>query len=316
MSAPLLQVTALSWHVPGRTILHDVSLQLLPGQQVGLLGRNGSGKSSVLRSLLGLTPASVAHHEVAGRAEALGSRSLRSRLGAVFQAPSLDGKLTVRENLALSARLQGLTGAAQAEAVAAALAAADLAPRHAERVETLSGGLRRRLELARAQMHRPALLLLDEPTQGLDAASRQQFWADVARARAARGLAVLLATHDPDEAGRCDWLHVLHEGRVVHSDTPQALLARVQSDVVLLECDDPAAVAALVVEQLGVAARHEGSRVVVPCQQGHELVPRLVGVIGASRLRAVHLRRASLADAFADLTGEPLARGADVRHAA
>jgi ABC-2 type transport system ATP-binding protein len=186
------------------------------------------------------------------------------------------------------------------------LAAAGLADRAGDLAGTLSGGMRRRLELARALVHRPAILLLDEPTSGLDAAAFRQTWQAVHALREREGLTVLLTTHRPDEAEACDRLAVLAHGGVVATGTPEALRARVPGDVVTIEADDPAALATEIRDRLGLAARTSPHGVQVERERGHELVPRLVEVFPAGRFRAVSLRRPTLADAFLALTGEAL----------
>jgi ABC-2 type transport system ATP-binding protein len=166
--------------------------------------------------------------------------------------------------------------------------------------------MRRRLELARALVHRPAILLLDEPTTGLDAAAFRQTWQAVHALREREGLTVLLTTHRPDEAEACDRLAVLAHGRVVATGTPEALRARVPGDVVTVEADGPVALAAEIRERLGLDARPVAHGVHVERERGHELVPRLVEAFPPGRFRAVSLRRPTLADAFLVLTGEAL----------
>jgi ABC-2 type transport system ATP-binding protein len=224
----------------------------------------------------------------------------------VFQAPSLDAKLTALENLTLGGLLFGLGRREARERARELLAAADLAERAGDRAGTLSCGMRRRLELARALVHRPAILLLDEPTTGLDAAAFRQTWQAVQALREREGLTVLLTTHQPDEAEECDRLAVLAHGRVVATGAPDALRARVPGDVVTVEADDPVALAREIRDRLGLEARPGAHGVHVERERGHELVPRLVEAFPAGRFRAVSLRRPTLADAFLALTGEAL----------
>jgi ABC-2 type transport system ATP-binding protein len=168
--------------------------------------------------------------------------------------------------------------------------------------------LRRRLELARALVHRPSVLLVDEPTTGLDAAAFRDWWDAVQTARRDDGLTVLLATHRPDEAERCDRLAVLAHGTIVASGSPDALRSRVSGDVIELEADEPAALAAEVSLRFGVAARATERGVALERARGHELVPRIVEAFPAGRLRSVSLRRPTLSDAFLAITGESLDR--------
>jgi ABC-2 type transport system ATP-binding protein len=165
------------------------------------------------------------------------------------------------------------------------------------------------VELARALVHRPAILVMDEPTTGLDAAAFRAFWAAVESLRRDEGLTVILTTHQPDEAERCDRLAVLAAGVVVACDTPAALRARIPGDVVVIEADAPEAVAAEIGTRLGLPARVHDGAIHVEREQAHTLVPRIVEAFPAGRLRAVSLRRPTLADAYLAITGASLDEG-------
>jgi ABC-2 type transport system ATP-binding protein len=304
--APRLAVRGLAFSHRDREVLRDVSFEVAPGEIVGLLGPNGAGKSTLFSILTGLVRPAGGALFVDGEEVEPGARALRARMGVVFQAPSLDAKLSAQENLVLGGRLFGLArGAAQARA-AALLAAAGLADRARDAVGKLSGGMRRRLEVARALVHRPSILLMDEPTTGLDAAAFRQTWEVLHALRREEGLTVLLATHRPDEAESCDRLVVLASGRVVASGTPEALRRRVAGDVVTVEADDPAPLAAEIAARFGVAARAGPRGVHLERERGHELVPRLVEAFPPGRFRSVSIRPPSLADAFLAITGQDL----------
>ncbi|MCP3905196.1 MAG: ABC transporter ATP-binding protein [Planctomycetes bacterium] len=205
---------------PARTALDDVSFTVATGESVALLGPNGSGKSTLMRLVSGLLPSPPGAIAVGGK---VGRGARRRRLGVVFQHDALDGHLTVRENLRDQAALYGLTGATAAERVDGDLAAAGLDDRADALVKTLSGGLRRRVDLCRALLHHPSVLLLDEPTTGLDPAARTAFLATLDERRAGHGLAILMSTHLVDEADRQDRVVLLDEGRIVADDTPEVL---------------------------------------------------------------------------------------------
>jgi len=304
--APRLAVSELAFRYDGRDVLAGVSFEVAPGEIVGLLGPNGAGKSTLFAILTGLLPPAGGEVRLDGARVLAGGRALRARLGVVFQEPSLDGKLTVAENLRLGGRLFGLSrSAAHARALELARAAG-LEDRAGERVARLSGGLRRRVEIARALVHRPSILLMDEPTSGLDAAAFRQTWALVQALREEEGLTVLLSSHRPDEAEACDRLLVLAGGRVRRSGTPDELRALVRGDVLTLAADDPEPLAAEVAARFGVRARATRDAVHVECDRGHELVPRVVEAFPPGRLRSIGLRRPTLADAFLAITGEDL----------
>jgi ABC-2 type transport system ATP-binding protein len=166
--------------------------------------------------------------------------------------------------------------------------------------------MRRWLELAHALVHRPSILVLDEPTTGLDAAAFRRAWEALLALRQDEGLTLLLTTHRPDEAERCDRLAVLDRGRIVACETPEALRARVRGDVVVVEADEPGPLAAEIATRLGLDARAGPSAVTIERERGHELVPRLVEAFPAGRFRSVSVRRPTLADAFLDVTGQAL----------
>jgi ABC-2 type transport system ATP-binding protein len=289
-----------------REVLRGVSLEVAPGEILGLLGPNGAGKSTLFAILAGLLRPQAGEFLLEGQAIAPGARALRAVAGIVFQEPGLDGKLGAEENLRLAAALHRVPRALARERLARLLAEAGLADRAREPVERLSGGLRRRLELARALVHDPALLVMDEPTTGLDAAAFDAFWARVTALRRDAGTAVVLTTHRPDEAERCDRLAVLAGGTIVASGTPDALRARVAGDVIVVDGDDRDGLARELSARLGLPAAVRGDGVHVEREQGHALVPRIVEAFPPGRLRSVSLRRPTLADAYLAITGAAL----------
>ena len=303
---PRLALEGVALRRGGRAVLRGVSPEVRPGEIFGLLGPNGAGKSTLFAILAGLLRPDAGRFFLDGRPIDPGARELRARAGIVFQEPGLDGKLSAEENLRLAAALHCVPRAVARERVAHLLEGAGLAARAREPVERLSGGMRRRLELARALVHAPALLIMDEPTVGLDAAAFRAFWEGVEALRRANGTTVVLTTHRPDEAERCDRLAVLAEGRIVACERPEELRARVAGDVLIVEADEPEAVARALAERLGITARLLPDGVQVERQAGHTLVPRIVEIFPPGRLRAVSLRRPTLADAYLAVTGDAL----------
>jgi ABC-2 type transport system ATP-binding protein len=308
--APRLALAGVSVRRGGREVLRDVSLSAGAGEFVGLLGPNGAGKSTLFSILAGLLPAAAGQLRLDGRPVDAGARALRAAAGIVFQSPGLDGKLSAAENLRLAAALHLVPSREARRRAEALLSGAGLADRAREPVEWLSGGMRRRVELCRALIHHPSILVMDEPTTGLDAASFRAFWAEVEARRRARGITVVLATHRPEEAERCDRLVVLAEGRVVADETPQALRARIRGDVVVVEADAPEEVARELAARLGLPAQVRADGVHVEHEAGHALVPRIVEAFPPGRLRAVSIRRPTLADAYLALTGASLEEAA------
>lgn len=205
---------------PDRTVLHNLNLQVEQETLVALLGPNGSGKSTLLRVLTQLLPAEAGEVRVFG---SMAPDQIRSHLGVVFQHVALDPLLSVGENLHDHARLAGLSRANAAQRIDALLTRTGLINRAGERVRTLSGGLARRVDLLRAILHQPRLLVLDEPTAGLDPVARAQFLDDLETYRADENMTVLMSTHLVDEADRADRVTMLHQGRIVADGAPVLL---------------------------------------------------------------------------------------------
>jgi ABC-2 type transport system ATP-binding protein len=310
-SPPRLAVRDLAFRYGEREVLKDVSFEVGEGEIVGLLGPNGAGKSTLFSILTGLIQPGRGIFMLDGAPIAAGARALRARLGVVFQSPSLDGKLTVEENLELGAELFGLSRRAARLRAAELIEGAGLAARASEKVAKLSGGLKRRVEIARALVHRPSILVMDEPTTGLDAAAFRRTWALIHDLRDSEGLTVILTSHRPDEAEACDRLIILSGGRVVASGTPEELRSRVPGDVVSVVADDLDSLATEIAARFGVAPRVGSRALHVERERGHELVPRLVEAFPPGRFRSIALRRPTLADAFLAITGEDLERETD-----
>jgi len=209
---------------PARAALDGVTLDVLPGEWIALLGANGSGKSTLLRILAGADAPTQGRANVMGLSP--GARAARAHVGVVFQRPGLDPLLTVRENLALQGALFGLRAAPLADRIARAAADLSIADRLDDRVGSLSGGLQRRADLARALIATPRLLLVDEPTAGLDPRARAEFLDALARLRQGSGAAIVMSAHHMDEAERADRVVMLAHGKVVADDSPARLRAR------------------------------------------------------------------------------------------
>jgi ABC-2 type transport system ATP-binding protein len=303
---PFLKAEGLRHSYGARRVLDGLSFEVARGEVFGFLGPNGAGKTTTFHILTGLLSAQQGSLFLEGQPVRAGDRRLRSRLGVVFQAPSLDLKLTARENLAFGAALYTVPRSLALPRIDRLLAFAELSDRADESAGRLSGGMRRRLELARALVHRPSLLVMDEPTSGLDEASFQRTWTRLAELRSEMGLTVLITTHRPEEAERCQRLLVLHQGRAVALGSPDVLRERVSGDVISLQSADPEGVARTLRERFALDPRVVDGQVLVERERGHEWVPRLVEAFPAGALRSVSLRRPSLGDVFLKLTGEGL----------
>lgn len=283
-----------------REALAGIDFVVASGTAHGFLGPNGSGKSTLFKLLSTLVPLQQGEVATLGIDLRGDPAAVRRRIGVVFQSPAVDRKLTVRENLRYGGHLQGLGGSALEQRIDELLRHADLQDRDRDRVEVLSGGLRRRVEICKALLHRPELLLLDEASTGLDPAARLDMWRLLG---SEPGLTVLFTTHLMDEAAHADRLTLLDEGRIVAEGTPAGLMREIGGQVLEVEAAEPQAVAAELQGVLGRAPqvldrtlRFEGERV-------HELVPRIVETLGP-RLQRVSLAHPSLEDVFLHRTGK------------
>jgi len=311
-SEPRLEVSDLVVTRRDREVLRGVSLAVRAGESVGVLGPNGAGKTTLFHVLTGLVDPGSGTLRLDGRPVTPSSPELRAEAGIVFQDPALDQRLTARANLLLAAGLYRVSRRQARERVEDLLRRAGLLDRADEPVSRFSGGMRRRVELVRALIHEPSILILDEPTTGLDEGAFRRFWDDLERVRKERELTVLFTTHRADEAERSDRLAIIDDGRVVAYDTPDALRDRVRGDLLVLHPVDAESAARVIAERLDVELRSVDSRLVLRRERAHELVPRLVEALPAGALHSVEMRRTGMAEVFLELTGHELDDAPDV----
>jgi len=303
---PRLRAEGLSRRFGTRAALDGVSFEVAPGELFGLLGPNGAGKTTAFRLLAGLLPAHAGTLALDGRPVSTADTAYRAHLGVVFQEASLDLKLTARENLRLGAALYGVPRALATRRIDEALALMALGDRADEPASTYSGGMRRRIEIARVLLHQPTLLLLDEPGRGVDPEALRRIWDEIAALAAARATAVIVTTHQPEEAERCHRIAILDGGRVAATGTPDELRAHVAGDVVRVRGAHPDELRATITARLSLAGRVVDGDVVVEAPRGHELVPRIAELFPPGRIAAIATSRPTLADVFAKLTGKGL----------
>jgi ABC-2 type transport system ATP-binding protein len=302
---------------PQPPVLDGFSLSVRRGEHLGLLGPNGSGKSTALSLLAGLhlPESGSVTWRLAGTDISPTSPRARSTFSVVFQSPSLDAQLTARDNLSLAAQMRGVDKAQTPAIIDDLLAAFDLSARADDRVKTFSGGMKRRLDLARALIGRPTALLLDEPTSGLDEHAFRAFWAALAKRREADRLTIVTATHRPDEAALCDRLALVHRGRIVAEGSPANLIKQLGEDLILVRAERSDEVAGVIAAKLGLLTRTsvgDGHLGDVTCEvptgeDGARLLVRVVELFEKDRLDTIALKRPTLADVFAKLTGATLA---------
>ncbi len=304
---PKLAIQGMSLTLGTRVVLDDLFFDVQPGQIVGLLGPNGSGKTSLMRCLTGMIRPDRGTVWLDGASVPAHSRDLRASMGVVFQEASLDNHLRAIENLELGGRLFGLSKLEARQRATELLNFVDLADRAQDLTKTFSGGMRRRLELARALIHKPDILLLDEPTSGLDPVAFERIWQRLMALRKAKELTILVSTHRADEAERCDRLVVMDRGHIVANEAPETLMKRVRGDIISLDVEDAERCVKAVEAELEMPARVVSKHgVELELNDAHQFVPRLVEAFPAGTFRSLSIRRPSLADAFFHLTGHSL----------
>ncbi|HVC98407.1 MAG TPA: ABC transporter ATP-binding protein [Pirellulales bacterium] len=301
-NAPAIQVSRLVHRYGERLALAGLDLAVEAGELFALLGPNGGGKTTLFRLLSTLIPVQQGEVAVLGFDVVHGRAEVRRRIGVVFQAPSLDRKLTVAENLRHQGHLYGLKGAELRRRADEMLDRLGLSERKGDLVETLSGGLRRRVELAKGMLHHPRMLLLDEPSTGLDPAARSDLWDYLRQIRGQRGVTVVLTTHLLEEAEKADRLAILNAGSLVALDTPDRLRAGVGGDSLTIACDDPDSLAVSITERFGYAAMVVDGSVRLERPDAHQLV---AGVCEAfpGRIQSVTFGKPTLEDVFIARTG-------------
>ncbi len=301
----IIAVRNLTHRYDHRIALADLSFEVPEGSIFGLLGPNGGGKSTLFRILATMMVPSSGQVSIAGLDVVRRPDQVRRRIGVVFQSQSLDRKLTVRENLKAQGHLYGLSGEPLRARIEDVLARLGLGDRAADLVETLSGGLRRRVEIAKALLHEPSILLMDEPSTGLDPGARRELADYIGALRERHRMTILLTTHLLDEAERCDRLLLLHQGRRVAEGTPAELKSRVGGDVVVLEVADLEAMRIRIGERFGVKPVVANGVLRVEIGNGHRFVTEVVEAFPGA-IHSIALHKPTLEDVFLDETGAPI----------
>lgn len=287
-----------------RTALDTLSLSVKEGEFAILSGPNGSGKSTLFRILCGLALPSRGSVTVGGFDLFAQPAQVRRILGVVFQNPAVDKHLTVAENLKIHGDLYGLRGAEFTARRDEALGWTDLGDRMDQKVDTLSGGLARQVELAKVLMTRPKVLLLDEPTTGLDPSSRRNFLDALHRLQRERGMTVLMTSHVFSEAEDVDRVAIMREGKLLAYDSPQALKARIGTEMVVLQPNDPDAFAETLRNELGLAVRRHGDELRLEETENGEGLPMLERILKQYRpqIRSISIKQPDLDDVFVHVT--------------
>jgi len=298
----VIQVENLVHQYGDRVALAKIGFEVRQGEIFGLLGPNGSGKSTLFRILSTMMVPTAGRAVIAGHDVVREPAAVRRKVGVVFQTQSLDKALTVEENLRAQGHLHGLSGATLRDRIESAMRRLGLEDRHRDLVETLSGGLRRRVEIAKALLHRPQVLLMDEASTGLDPSARRDLSRHVEALRREEGVTILLTSHIMEEAERCDRLVLLHQGRIVAQGSPAELRSGIGGDVVILESADAPALAAGIQQRFGVQPTSQDGHVRIEIPNGHRFITDVVEAFPGA-IESVGLHKPTLEDVFVRETG-------------
>jgi ABC-2 type transport system ATP-binding protein len=306
---PAIQALGLARRFGDVEAVRGIDLEVAPGEAFGFLGPNGAGKSTTLNMLCTLTRPSAGSARVAGF-DVVGQRDeVRRHIGLVFQDPTLDVYLSAEQNLRFHAELYGVPRAAREERIETLLHTVGLWERRRSLVRTFSGGMRRRLEIARGLLHAPRVLFLDEPTIGLDPQTRTAIWNHVRALQRRAGITVFMTTHYMEEAEFCDRIAIIDAGRIVACGSPAALKAAVGQDRVRISTADDLTALAILRGRFGLDASQRDGMLCFAVADGERFVPHLFAGLGVP-IRAVSISRPSLDDVFIAHTGASL-RDAD-----
>ncbi|WP_437185682.1 ATP-binding cassette domain-containing protein [Planctomicrobium sp. SH668] len=299
-------VEQLEYRYSERVALAGVSFEVGQGEIFGLLGPNGSGKTTLFRILSTLLPiqngsASIMDHSVGSDPD-----GVRRQIGVTFQAPSLDIKLTVKENLVHQGHLYGLFGQTLKRRCDEVMEQLGVSDRANDFAEKLSGGLKRRVEIAKCLLHGPKLLLLDEPSTGLDPSARHDLWKVLTSLRQSDGITILVTTHLMEEADRCSRLAILDSGKLIAAGRPDELRSMVGGDSLTIQSDQPDQLATRLQEKFGLTVNRFADSLRIERERGHELLAEIASAF-PGEFRALTLGKPTLEDVFIKLTGRGLA---------
>jgi ABC-2 type transport system ATP-binding protein len=302
---PAISVKSLRKSFGEIEAVRGVDFEVATGEVFGFLGPNGAGKTTTINMLCTLTRPSSGSAEVAGYDVVERRDEVRRHIGLVFQDPTLDGYLSAEQNLRMHAELYGVERASVAPRMRQVLEMVGLWERRDAQVLTYSGGMRRRLEIARGLMHSPRVLFLDEPTIGLDPQTRSSIWGYIRQLQESEEITIFMTTHYMDEAEFCGRIAIMDHGEIVALDSPQALKEEVGADRIRIETEDDAAAIAALGGRYEIEATISEGAVTFHVHDGEEFVPRLFAELGVP-IRSVNLSRPTLDDVFMAHTGSTI----------
>jgi len=302
MDGPAVSVSGLRRRYGEVEAVRGIDLSIDADETFGFLGPNGAGKSTTINILCTLIKPTAGSAQVAGYDVVRERDEVRRNIGLVFQDTTLDGYLSAERNLRLHAELYGMPRNVIDGRLREVLDMVGLWDRRSSKVSTFSGGMKRRLEIARGLMHSPRVLFLDEPTIGLDPQTRASIWSYIRELRAREHITIFMTTHYMDEAEYCDRIAIIDQGRIIALDTPQALKASIGKDRVQIHTEDDAVAIAALGALFGITAAMSEGVVMFAVEEGEQFVPKLFGDFPVA-IRSVNVARPSLDDVFMSYTG-------------
>lgn len=300
--ASRIRVHDISHRYGERLALNQLSFEVRDAEIFGLLGPNGGGKTTLFRLLSTLLPIQSGSASIAGLDLAQNAQQVRTLIGVTFQSPSLDGKLTVLENLKHQSHLYGISGSLMHSRIETALQHLGLTDRKGDLAESLSGGLKRRVEIAKGLLHSPQVLLLDEPSTGLDPGARHDLWKYLKQLQRDQGVTILITTHLMEEAEHCDRLGILNQGELVALGTPDELRASVGGDCLTIHSDDLELLSQQITDKFGVTPQTVNHSLRLEHARGHEFLKDLIDAF-PELVTSVSLGKPTLEDVFIHETG-------------
>jgi len=298
----MIEIQDLRYSYGERQVLQGLTFQVPKGKIFGFLGPNGSGKTTLFRILSTSFPPASGKVTISGFQIPKDYDEVRKRIGVVFQSPSLDAKLTVRENLMHQGHLYGLRGRELALRMEEMMGRLGILDRANERVDKLSGGLKRRAELAKGLLHRPSLLILDEPSTGLDPGARIDLWRYLKNLRDEEGMTVLMTTHLMEEAERCDQVAILSQGKIVSLGTPEALKKTVGGDVIVIKAKNLVDLAQKIKHKFNLESRISDDSLQIEHPHAAAFIARFAEAF-PGEVESITFRKPGLEDVFLHKTG-------------
>ena len=301
----LIEVDNLTYQYGSKTALQGLGFSVSKGEIFGFLGPNGGGKTTTFKVLSTLFSCKPGQVKMFGLDLSKDKIAIRRRMGVVFQMPALDKQLTVKENMEHQGRLYGVGGAELKKRIDRDLGRLGLRDRAKDKVKTLSGGLQRRVELAKALLNNPELMILDEPSTGLDPAARKEFWGHLESLRKEQGMTVLVTTHYLEEADRCDRLLILEKGQKVALGNPEQLKAEIGGEVLRIRAKNPEQLSQSITDKLKVKTLMVGGLIQLEQAKAHNLVAPLLEAF-PDQVLSLTLGLPTLEDVFIHKTGRRL----------